>query len=177
PPTARGQPRPWRGGLGLPWTKASAALPSSKPEGRVRVSRKRSQRAVSGPTPEAELSPRCRQSAVGKPWDRKAALPSESWSRAALASCSASHVIVSLVEDYPDYLIINLDKLDYCASLKNLETISKKQNYKFIQLELSDLPRVTQLGSVALSSAAGNCPFWVTLKRITKEVFLIKNTF
>ncbi|XP_029792399.1 dTDP-D-glucose 4,6-dehydratase isoform X4 [Suricata suricatta] len=30
-------------------------------------------------------------------------------------------------------MIINLDKLDYCASLKNLETISNKQNYKFIQ--------------------------------------------
>ncbi|XP_029792398.1 dTDP-D-glucose 4,6-dehydratase isoform X3 [Suricata suricatta] len=45
----------------------------------------------------------------------------------------ASHVIVSLVQDYPNYMIINLDKLDYCASLKNLETISNKQNYKFIQ--------------------------------------------
>ncbi|XP_019380098.1 PREDICTED: dTDP-D-glucose 4,6-dehydratase isoform X2 [Gavialis gangeticus] len=45
----------------------------------------------------------------------------------------ASHVVVSLVEKYPHYLIINLDKLDYCASLKNLEAISQKHNYKFIQ--------------------------------------------
>ncbi|KAM9610189.1 dTDP-D-glucose 4,6-dehydratase isoform 1-T1 [Trichechus inunguis] len=51
---------------------------------------------------------------------------------------SASHVIVSLVEDYPNYMIINLDKLDYCASLKNLETISTKQNYKFIQGDICD---------------------------------------
>nr|XP_012625204.1 dTDP-D-glucose 4,6-dehydratase isoform X3 [Microcebus murinus] len=50
----------------------------------------------------------------------------------------ASHVIVSLVEDYPNYMIINLDKLDYCASLKNLETISSKQNYKFIQGDICD---------------------------------------
>ncbi|XP_030057240.1 dTDP-D-glucose 4,6-dehydratase [Microcaecilia unicolor] len=50
----------------------------------------------------------------------------------------ASHVIVSLVEKYPDYLIINLDKLDYCASLKNLERISKKPNYKFIQGDICD---------------------------------------
>ncbi|XP_020821473.1 dTDP-D-glucose 4,6-dehydratase isoform X1 [Phascolarctos cinereus] len=50
----------------------------------------------------------------------------------------ASHVIVSLVEDYPDYMIINLDKLDYCASLKNLETISNKQNYKFIQGDICE---------------------------------------
>ncbi|XP_026639084.1 dTDP-D-glucose 4,6-dehydratase isoform X1 [Microtus ochrogaster] len=50
----------------------------------------------------------------------------------------ASHVIVSLVEDYPNYLIINLDKLDYCASLKNLEPVSNKQNYKFIQGDICD---------------------------------------
>uniref|UniRef100_G3STB2 dTDP-D-glucose 4,6-dehydratase n=1 Tax=Loxodonta africana TaxID=9785 RepID=G3STB2_LOXAF len=50
----------------------------------------------------------------------------------------ASHVIVSLVEDYPNYMIINLDKLDYCASLKNLEAISTKQNYKFIQGDICD---------------------------------------
>uniref|UniRef100_A0A8C2R3U0 NAD(P)-binding domain-containing protein n=1 Tax=Capra hircus TaxID=9925 RepID=A0A8C2R3U0_CAPHI len=35
-------------------------------------------------------------------------------------------------------MIINLDKLDYCASLKNLETISNKQNYKFIQGDICD---------------------------------------
>ncbi|XP_073203824.1 dTDP-D-glucose 4,6-dehydratase isoform X1 [Lepidochelys kempii] len=51
---------------------------------------------------------------------------------------NASHVVVSLVENYPNYLIINLDKLDYCASLKNLETISEKQNYKFIQGDICE---------------------------------------
>ncbi|XP_048350713.1 dTDP-D-glucose 4,6-dehydratase [Sphaerodactylus townsendi] len=50
----------------------------------------------------------------------------------------ASHVVVSLVEEYPDYMIINLDKLDYCASLKNLETVSGKPNYKFIQGDVCD---------------------------------------
>ncbi|KAK2506318.1 hypothetical protein MC885_007580 [Smutsia gigantea] len=57
----------------------------------------------------------------------------------------ASHVIVSLVEDYPNYMIINLDKLDYCASLKNLENISDKQNYKFIQGDICDSPFVKLL--------------------------------
>lgn len=28
-----------------------------------------------------------------------------------LLSCSASHVVVSLVKNYPNYLIINLDKV------------------------------------------------------------------
>ncbi|ERE88474.1 dTDP-D-glucose 4,6-dehydratase-like protein [Cricetulus griseus] len=50
----------------------------------------------------------------------------------------ASHVIASLVEDYPNYMVINLDKLDYCASLKNLEPVSNKQNYKFIQGDICD---------------------------------------
>ncbi|XP_072114847.1 dTDP-D-glucose 4,6-dehydratase-like isoform X3 [Mobula birostris] len=45
----------------------------------------------------------------------------------------ASHVIICLLERYPDYLIINLDKLDYCASLKNLKSVSHRKNYKFIK--------------------------------------------
>ncbi|XP_078259158.1 dTDP-D-glucose 4,6-dehydratase isoform X2 [Rhinoraja longicauda] len=50
----------------------------------------------------------------------------------------ASHVIICLLERYPDYLIINLDKLDYCASLKNLKTVSSRKNYKFIQGDICD---------------------------------------
>ncbi|XP_028930004.1 dTDP-D-glucose 4,6-dehydratase isoform X2 [Ornithorhynchus anatinus] len=57
----------------------------------------------------------------------------------------ASHVILSLVENYPNYIIINLDKLDYCASLKNLETISNKQNYKFIKGDICEAPFVKHL--------------------------------
>uniref|UniRef100_A0A8C5LWH6 dTDP-D-glucose 4,6-dehydratase n=1 Tax=Leptobrachium leishanense TaxID=445787 RepID=A0A8C5LWH6_9ANUR len=50
----------------------------------------------------------------------------------------ASHMIISLVENHPDYLIINLDKLDYCASLKNLEPVSNQPNYKFLQGDICD---------------------------------------
>ncbi|XP_053311345.1 dTDP-D-glucose 4,6-dehydratase [Spea bombifrons] len=50
----------------------------------------------------------------------------------------ASHMIISLVEAHPDYFIINLDKLDYCASLKNLEPISNRPNYKFLQGDICD---------------------------------------
>uniref|UniRef100_A0A674HU99 dTDP-D-glucose 4,6-dehydratase n=1 Tax=Taeniopygia guttata TaxID=59729 RepID=A0A674HU99_TAEGU len=57
----------------------------------------------------------------------------------------ASHVIVSLVKNYPNYLIINLDKLDYCASLKNLETVSGKENYKFIQGDICEPDFIKQL--------------------------------
>ncbi|XP_069746445.1 dTDP-D-glucose 4,6-dehydratase-like isoform X1 [Narcine bancroftii] len=50
----------------------------------------------------------------------------------------ASHVIICLLERYPDCLIINLDKLDYCASLKNLKSVSSRKNYKFIQGDICD---------------------------------------
>ncbi|XP_067842588.1 dTDP-D-glucose 4,6-dehydratase-like isoform X2 [Heptranchias perlo] len=50
----------------------------------------------------------------------------------------ASHVIICLLERYPDYLIINLDKLDYCASLKNLQSVSSRTNYRFIQGDICD---------------------------------------
>lgn len=58
---------------------------------------------------------------------------------------SASHVVVSLVKNYPNYLIINLDKLDYCASLKNLETVSGKENYKFIQGDICEPDFIKEL--------------------------------
>ncbi|KAK1170050.1 dTDP-D-glucose 4,6-dehydratase-like [Acipenser oxyrinchus oxyrinchus] len=50
----------------------------------------------------------------------------------------ASHVVASLVEKCPDCLIINLDKLDYCATLKNLECVAQRTNYRFIQGDICD---------------------------------------
>ncbi|KAG8452205.1 hypothetical protein GDO86_004122 [Hymenochirus boettgeri] len=57
----------------------------------------------------------------------------------------ASHMIISLVNSYPDYLIVNLDKLDYCASLKNLEVISNRPNYKFLQGDICDSDFINML--------------------------------
>ncbi|XP_055658483.1 dTDP-D-glucose 4,6-dehydratase isoform X3 [Falco peregrinus] len=68
----------------------------------------------------------------------------------------ASHVVVSLVKNYPNYLIINLDKLDYCASLKNLETVSEKENYKFIQ-EFDESSPKRPTNPYASSKAAAEC--------------------
>lgn len=42
----------------------------------------------------------------------------------------ASHVVILLVEKYPQYNIVNLDRLDYCACLENLECVADKPNYK-----------------------------------------------
>lgn len=50
----------------------------------------------------------------------------------------ASHVVIMLVERYPDYFIVNLDKLDHCASLLNLKSIKGKANYKFIEGDICE---------------------------------------
>lgn len=39
---------------------------------------------------------------------------------------------ILLVNKYPTYKIINYDKLDYCSSLKNLESIEDAPNYEFV---------------------------------------------
>ncbi|XP_031554858.1 dTDP-D-glucose 4,6-dehydratase-like [Actinia tenebrosa] len=49
-----------------------------------------------------------------------------------------SHVVILLVERYPEYYVVNLDKLDYCASLKNLQKIQDKPNYKFIEGDICE---------------------------------------
>jgi len=40
--------------------------------------------------------------------------------------------VIQLVTKYPAYKIINYDKLDYCSSLKNLESIADEPNYEFV---------------------------------------------
>jgi dTDP-D-glucose 4,6-dehydratase len=42
-------------------------------------------------------------------------------------------MVIRLVQRYPHYKIVNLDKLDYSASLKNLAAVQGAPNYKFVQ--------------------------------------------
>ncbi|KAF7644401.1 hypothetical protein LDENG_00222560 [Lucifuga dentata] len=44
-----------------------------------------------------------------------------------------SHLVCSLVNRHPDWRIINLDNLDYCSSLRSLETVEDRANYTFIR--------------------------------------------
>ena len=41
-----------------------------------------------------------------------------------------SHVIRHFVNKYPDYRIINLDKLTYAGNLANLKDVEDKPNYR-----------------------------------------------
>ena len=49
-----------------------------------------------------------------------------------------SHVVRLFVNKYPEYNIINLDKLTYAGNLANLKDIEGKPNYKFVKMDICD---------------------------------------
>ena len=49
------------------------------------------------------------------------------------------------VNKYPDYHIINLDKLTYAGNLANLKDIENKQNYTFVKADICDFETICQL--------------------------------
>jgi dTDP-glucose 4,6-dehydratase len=56
-----------------------------------------------------------------------------------------SHVVRLFVNKYPDYKIINLDKLTYAGNLANLKDIENKPNYQFIKGDIVDSDFITKL--------------------------------
>ncbi|MCC6600727.1 MAG: dTDP-glucose 4,6-dehydratase [Crocinitomicaceae bacterium] len=56
-----------------------------------------------------------------------------------------SHVVRLLVNEHPEYKIVNLDKLTYAGNLSNLNDIAGKPNYTFIKGDICD---VTLISSV-----------------------------
>lgn len=49
-----------------------------------------------------------------------------------------SHVVRLFVKKYPDYRIINLDKLTYAGNLENLKDIEDRPNYSFVKADIGD---------------------------------------
>jgi dTDP-glucose 4,6-dehydratase len=49
-----------------------------------------------------------------------------------------SHLIRLMVKKYPDYLILNLDKLTYAGNLENLKDVEKAPNYRFLKVDIVD---------------------------------------
>ena len=47
-----------------------------------------------------------------------------------------SHVVRLFVNKYPDYRIVNLDKLTYAGNLDNLRLVESSNNYQFQQMGL-----------------------------------------
>ena len=56
-----------------------------------------------------------------------------------------SHVVRLFVNKYPEYRIINLDKLTYAGNLANLRDIEDKPNYRFVKMDICDFEGVLKL--------------------------------
>ncbi|MDL1162454.1 dTDP-glucose 4,6-dehydratase [Yersinia pestis] len=49
-----------------------------------------------------------------------------------------SNFILYMMQQHPDYKIINMDALTYAGNLENLESVEKEANYTFIQADIAD---------------------------------------
>ncbi len=56
-----------------------------------------------------------------------------------------SHLTRLFVTKYPDYTIVNLDKLTYAGNLENLKDIEQKSNYHFVKGDIEDISLVKEL--------------------------------
>lgn len=56
-----------------------------------------------------------------------------------------SHVVRRLVSNYPDYLIVNADKLTYAGNLENLRDIENKENYVFEKTDIVNKKAIADL--------------------------------
>ena len=56
-----------------------------------------------------------------------------------------SHLVRLMVNKYPDYKIVNLDKLTYAGNLANLTDIENAANYEFVKGDIVDKDFIQQL--------------------------------
>ena len=56
-----------------------------------------------------------------------------------------SHVVRLFVNKYPDYHIINVDKLTYAGNLANLKDVENCPNYTFVKADICDFDKVLSL--------------------------------
>lgn len=56
-----------------------------------------------------------------------------------------SHVVRLFVNKYPEYNIVNLDKLTYAGNLANLKDIENKPNYSFEKADIADIEEMRRI--------------------------------
>lgn len=56
-----------------------------------------------------------------------------------------SHVVRLFVTKYPEYHIINVDKLTYAGNLTNLKDIEDRPNYTFVKADICDFDKMLEL--------------------------------
>jgi len=68
-----------------------------------------------------------------------------------------SHLTRLFVTRYPDYTIVNLDKLTYAGNLENLKGIEGKPNYHFVKGDITDLELLRRLFTEYKFTAVLHC--------------------
>lgn len=56
-----------------------------------------------------------------------------------------SHVVRLFCTKYPEYNIVNLDKLTYAGNLENLTDVEKLSNYTFVKADICDFARMQEV--------------------------------
>ncbi len=56
-----------------------------------------------------------------------------------------SHVVRLFVNKYPEYHIINVDKLTYAGNMANLKDIENAENYTFVKADICDFDQMVEL--------------------------------
>lgn len=56
-----------------------------------------------------------------------------------------SHLVRLLVNKYPEYRIVNLDKLTYAGNLANLKDVEHMPNYVFVKADICDFPTIQDI--------------------------------
>jgi dTDP-glucose 4,6-dehydratase len=56
-----------------------------------------------------------------------------------------SHVVRLFLNKYPDYRIINLDKLTYAGNLENLKDVENNPNYEFLRADIANEQEIMSL--------------------------------
>jgi dTDP-glucose 4,6-dehydratase len=58
-----------------------------------------------------------------------------------------SHVVRRFINNYPEYHIVNLDKLTYAGNLANLRDLEDSSRYTFVRGDITDAPFIMELFS------------------------------
>ena len=61
------------------------------------------------------------------------------------AGLIGSHVVRLFVNKYPEYHIINLDKLTYAGNLANLKDVEDQPNYTFVKADICDFEKMLEI--------------------------------
>lgn len=56
-----------------------------------------------------------------------------------------SHVVRLFCNKYPEYNIVNLDKLTYAGNLENLTDVEQMPNYTFVKADICDFEAMRNL--------------------------------